>query len=106
MLAQGRRLTFHFSPLTPAFPAFPAFPALTALLALTIGYGMCGIAGFVGSGTRDVLEAMTHRLAHRGPDGEGFWVSEPSRVFLGHRILAIVDLANGRQPMLTSDQKL
>jgi asparagine synthase (glutamine-hydrolysing) len=67
---------------------------------------MCGIAGFVGSGTRDVLETMTCRLAHRGPDGEGLWISEPNRVFLGHRILAIVDLANGQQPMLTADEKL
>jgi asparagine synthase (glutamine-hydrolysing) len=49
---------------------------------------------------------MTRRLAHRGPDGEGFWIDQPHRVHLGHRILAIVDLANGRQPMLTADSKL
>lgn len=67
---------------------------------------MCGIAGFVGSGTRGALEAMTRRLSHRGPDGEGLWVDEPHRVFLGHRILAIVDLANGQQPMLTADGQL
>jgi asparagine synthase (glutamine-hydrolysing) len=67
---------------------------------------MCGIAGFVGAGERDILERMTARLGHRGPDGEGFWVDEPHRVFLGHRILAIVDLANGQQPMLTADGKL
>jgi asparagine synthase (glutamine-hydrolysing) len=67
---------------------------------------MCGIAGFVGTGTRDTLEAMTRRLAHRGPDGEGLWVSEPNRVYFGHRILAIVDLANGQQPMLTADEKI
>ena len=67
---------------------------------------MCGIAGFIGSGTRDVIETMTHRLAHRGPDGEGLWIDEPHRVFLGHRILAIVDLANSQQPMLTADGQL
>jgi asparagine synthase (glutamine-hydrolysing) len=67
---------------------------------------MCGIAGFIGSGTRDVLETMTRRLAHRGPDGEGFWIDERNRIYLGHRILAIVDLANGQQPMLTADGKL
>src|ERR1700752_1507400 len=49
---------------------------------------------------------MTSRLAHRGPDGEGLWVDEPHRVFLGHRILAIVDLANGQQPMSTADGQL
>jgi asparagine synthase (glutamine-hydrolysing) len=67
---------------------------------------MCGIAGFVGSGSLDVLAKMTSRLAHRGPDGEGLWIDQPHRVFLGHRILAIVDLANGRQPMLTADGQL
>ena len=49
---------------------------------------------------------MTSRLAHRGPDGEGLWADEAHRVFLGHRILAIVDLANGQQPMLTADSQL
>ena len=32
---------------------------------------MCGIAGFLGAGERGDLEAMTERLVHRGPDGEG-----------------------------------
>jgi asparagine synthase (glutamine-hydrolysing) len=67
---------------------------------------MCGIAGFVGAGTRDTLEIMTRRLSHRGPDGEGLWIDERDRVFFGHRILAIVDLANGQQPMLTADGQL
>ncbi|HYZ74762.1 MAG TPA: asparagine synthetase B, partial [Chthoniobacterales bacterium] len=67
---------------------------------------MCGIAGFVGNGGRTELERMTRRLTHRGPDGEGLWVSDRNRVFLGHRILAIVDLANGQQPMLTADGQL
>ena len=64
---------------------------------------MCGIAGFIGTGERDTLARMTVRLGHRGPDGEGLWIDESRRVFLGHRILAIVDLANGQQPMLTED---
>jgi asparagine synthase (glutamine-hydrolysing) len=67
---------------------------------------MCGIAGFVGTGDRDVLARMTQRLAHRGPDGEGLWIDQSNRVFLGHRILAIVDLANGQQPMLSADRQL
>src|ERR1700739_1579643 len=67
---------------------------------------MCGIAGFVGAGGNDVLVRMTGRLAHRGPDGEGLWTDEAHRVFLGHRILAIVDLANGQQPMPIADGQL
>jgi asparagine synthase (glutamine-hydrolysing) len=38
---------------------------------------------------------------HRGPDDEGYYVNGP--VALGHRRLAIVDLAGGRQPMSNED---
>lgn len=62
---------------------------------------MCGIAGFVNPeaepANRAVLERMTSVLRHRGPDGDGHWVS--GRVALGHRRLSIIDLAGGTQPM-------
>ena len=60
---------------------------------------MCGIAGFIGFGSRRDLEAMTAALSHRGPDGSGLWVSPDAPVFLGHRRLSIVDLEGGAQPM-------
>ncbi len=65
---------------------------------------MCGIAGFFGAGDRGDLAAMTARLAHRGPDAEGFYVEGP--LHLGHRRLSIVDLGGGAQPMATADGKL
>jgi asparagine synthetase B (glutamine-hydrolysing) len=34
---------------------------------------MCGIAGFVGAGDREILVRMTSMLAHRGPDDSGYW---------------------------------
>ena len=36
---------------------------------------MCGIAGYVTSEGTDetILKKMTDRIAHRGPDGEGFY---------------------------------
>lgn len=55
---------------------------------------MCGIAGIYGDGD---LKAMTRRLAHRGPDDEGFYVDGPLQ--LGVRRLAVIDLVGGRQPM-------
>ncbi|MHA3771933.1 asparagine synthase (glutamine-hydrolyzing) [Verrucomicrobiota bacterium sgz303538] len=64
---------------------------------------MCGIAGFVGTGDREVLRRMTDRIQHRGPDADGFWADDSARVFLGHRRLSIVDLAGGAQPMWTAD---
>ncbi len=65
---------------------------------------MCGIAGFVefqGEADRFVLARMTARLAHRGPDGDGLHVQGP--VALGHRRLAIIDLAGGTQPLCNED---
>lgn len=64
---------------------------------------MCGIAGFAGLGERADLAAMTGALAHRGPDGEGFFVDEARRVFLGHRRLAIIDIGGGAQPLWNED---
>ena len=62
---------------------------------------MCGIAGFVGPGTRDDLLRMTRCLADRGPDDEGYW--EGDGVHLGHRRLSILDLEGGAQPMWSAD---
>src|ERR1700745_3327120 len=67
---------------------------------------MCGIAGFIADGEPDDLQRMTDALAHRGPDGEGAWIDQHSRVFLGHRRLSILDLASGAQPMTTLDDQL
>ncbi len=61
---------------------------------------MCGIAGILGSfPDRDAsLRAMTKALAHRGPDGDGYWSSPECA--LGHRRLAVIDLSQlGAQPM-------
>jgi len=63
---------------------------------------MCGIAGFAGRRPRDLatLKAMTDAIAHRGPDGDGHWLSDDATVGLGHRRLSIIDLSNhGAQPM-------
>jgi asparagine synthase (glutamine-hydrolysing) len=65
---------------------------------------MCGIAGLLrrdgGAADGALLKRMTDRLAHRGPDGEGFHVTGP--VGLGHRRLSIIDLSTGAQPMASA----
>jgi asparagine synthase (glutamine-hydrolysing) len=60
---------------------------------------MCGIAGFVGRGSELDLKAMTRALIHRGPDSEGYYSDPDTAVYLGHRRLAIRDIAGGAQPM-------
>lgn len=67
---------------------------------------MCGIAGFVGSGDRFSIEAMTTALFHRGPDASGFYENPQEGVYLGHRRLSIIDIAGGRQPMWTQDHSV
>jgi asparagine synthase (glutamine-hydrolysing) len=70
---------------------------------------MCGIAGILHQDPtqrvdRDILRRMTRALSHRGPDGEGYY--EDGNIGLGHRRLAIIDLATGSQPMYSADQSL
>lgn len=65
---------------------------------------MCGIAGIISTNPNNVsterLKQMTDAIAHRGPDGEGFWLNENRTVGFGHRRLAIIDLSEtGIQPM-------
>ncbi len=67
---------------------------------------MCGIAGWFTPSRQEhiqpaLLDAMTDALAHRGPDGRG--VHHEPGVALGHRRLAIIDIAGGAQPMHAAD---
>lgn len=47
---------------------------------------------------------MGDAIAHRGPDGEGFFVAR--NVGLVHRRLAIIDLAGGDQPIANEDESV
>jgi len=71
---------------------------------------MCGIAGFIqfgGSPFDDPLTVLTNMslvMAHRGPDGHGYYIN--GGVGLVHRRLAVIDLETGDQPMASSDGRL
>ena len=63
---------------------------------------MCGLTGIVSSKHASVDErillAMRDAQRHRGPDAAGLYLGQG--VGLGHRRLSIIDLDNGRQPMV------
>ena len=68
---------------------------------------MCGIVSIHSSGMplqnyEGVLEDMMKTLHHRGPDGEGR-IHIQSQVLMGHRRLSVIDLENGKQPMISKD---
>ena len=63
---------------------------------------MCGICGLMYTEhgqkvLRSSLEAMNRQIVHRGPDDDGFYVSE--NIGLAMRRLSIIDLQTGQQPV-------
>jgi asparagine synthase (glutamine-hydrolysing) len=68
---------------------------------------MCGIAGIFTKLDTPVAESLQRSLAdalaHRGPDGEGFYNS--AGLTLIHKRLSIIDVDGGAQPLASPDQK-
>jgi len=70
---------------------------------------MCGIAGILHfdkerKADEILLKKMTDALAHRGPDGEGYFLH--NNLGLGHRRLSIIDLNTGDQPMFNDNKSV
>ncbi|MGZ4339682.1 MAG: asparagine synthase (glutamine-hydrolyzing) [Gaiellaceae bacterium] len=63
--------------------------------------GICGLASAHATVDGERLRAMAQTLYHRGPDSEGFHLSE--RVGIAARRLAIIDLTGGDQPIANED---
>ncbi len=70
---------------------------------------MCGIAGILHfdrhrEDMTPALRTMADAMVHRGPDGDGCWVSDDGQIGFSHRRLAIVDLSDSAaQPMANED---
>jgi asparagine synthase (glutamine-hydrolysing) len=65
---------------------------------------MCGIAGIIqppnGPYNQQQVEKMSRALAHRGPDGDGYWQNGDQTALFGHRRLSVIDLSStAAQPM-------
>ena len=70
---------------------------------------MCGFCGFTGfltdlNESKKVINNMTERIKHRGPNSRGFHVSED--ISIGFCRLSLIDLQNGLQPMYNIDRSL
>ena len=67
---------------------------------------MCGIAGYfnLDDGNEKLLKTMNTAQAHRGPDGDGYYVD--GQVGLAHVRLAIIDREHGVQPFYAADKSL
>jgi len=69
---------------------------------------MCGIVGVINLNREPArlqeLEVMNQSIAHRGPDGDGFFVHE--NVGFAHRRLAIIDPNAGVQPFYSDDKSV
>lgn len=69
---------------------------------------MCGIVGVFNLNGEPfgltALKKMTDSIAHRGPDGDGYFVKD--NIAIAHRRLSILDVsARGSQPMTSKDGK-
>jgi len=77
---------------------------------------MCGFCGFTGTADNreTVLRTMTQKITHRGPDSEGYFITDETQelnpfteiVSMGFRRLSIIDLDNGSQPLYNEDKSL
>jgi asparagine synthase (glutamine-hydrolysing) len=71
---------------------------------------MCGICGVAGQADESLMRAMLARIAHRGPDDEGIYITKTAdgqQVGLGHRRLSIIDLSPaGHEPMSDASGKV
>lgn len=64
---------------------------------------MCGIAVIWGDSRETAIRELGRKLSHRGPDADGYYISDDPKCALGHRRLSIVDPPGGRQPLYNED---
>jgi asparagine synthase (glutamine-hydrolysing) len=65
---------------------------------------MCGIVGIAGLEHPRLIRRMADAVAHRGPDGEGYFVGDG--ISLGMRRLSIIDPAGSDQPIWSEDRRV
>ena len=73
---------------------------------------MCGISGIFNYSKKNIevkslVKKIVNHQFNRGPDNNGYWISENENVCFGHNRLSIIDLsASANQPFISNDQNL
>lgn len=72
---------------------------------------MCGINGFILDSdqcNKELINLMNNEIIHRGPDDEGYYndIITGKKISLGMRRLSIIDIDNGKQPIISDDGNL
>ena len=71
---------------------------------------MCGISGIYNYSNKNInskkiISKIIQIQDKRGPDGNGIWVSDCSKLTMGHNRLSIIDLSkNASQPFQSIDR--
>jgi len=67
---------------------------------------MCGFVGYINKRKKSKAEIkrMNDMIIHRGPDDESYYIDDD--ISMAFRRLSIIDLKNGRQPMMNEDESL
>lgn len=67
---------------------------------------MCGFIGYISKkkNKKTIIKKMNEVITHRGPDDENYYIDDD--IAMAFRRLSIIDLSNGRQPMMNEDESL
>lgn len=67
---------------------------------------MCGFVGYVSKkkNKKKIITDMNKMIVHRGPDDENYYIDDD--IAMAFRRLSIIDLKNGRQPMMNEDESM
>ena len=67
---------------------------------------MCGFTGYISKkkNKEKIVKEMNKLIQHRGPDDENYYIDED--IAMAFRRLSIIDLKNGRQPMMNEDESM
>ena len=68
--------------------------------------GICGVINYNKTADIKIIKQMNNTLTHRGPDGEGIYISHDSVCGFGHKRLSIIDVEGSPQPLSNENDSI